>query len=385
MVKTSARHYGLDWLRIGAFGLLIFYHIGMFFVPWDWHVKTAQPLDWVAIPMLATNSWRLALLFLVSGFASATILKLDTTTARFVRERSARLMIPVIAAVVLVIPPQPWVELMVKHGYARDLIDFWRSDYFRFGELDGLVMPTWQHLWFVVYLWVYTLALALLARFEFTGAHVLFDRLFGGIGLLLIPLAWALVVVFWLGRGVPITHGLFDDPTAHLTYVPAFLFGAGLTSSPTVLAGARRCWKVAGLFAIAAFAVVLAVELQWPGNRIAPPGPSNWVRGAHAVQGWAAIVALVGIADRYWNRDHPWRATLTEAVFPFYIIHQTIIVWLGWYLLRFALPAAVEFAILLVATCAGCALFYWLGRSIGWVRPLIGLKRNYAKPSASSA
>ena len=72
-------------------------------------------------------------------------------------------------------------------------------------------------------------------------------------------------------------------------------------------------------------------------------------------------------------------------MFPFYIIHQTIIVWLGWYLLRFALPAAVEFALLLAATSVGCALFYWAGRSVGWVRPLIGLKRGYPIPSASSA
>ena len=68
------RHYGLDWLRIGAFGLLIFYHVGMVFVPWDFHVKTSHPAEWVAIPMLATNSWRLMLLFVVSGYASRALL-----------------------------------------------------------------------------------------------------------------------------------------------------------------------------------------------------------------------------------------------------------------------------------------------------------------------
>ena len=33
------RHFGMDWLRIGAFALLILYHIGMVFVPWNFHVK----------------------------------------------------------------------------------------------------------------------------------------------------------------------------------------------------------------------------------------------------------------------------------------------------------------------------------------------------------
>jgi peptidoglycan/LPS O-acetylase OafA/YrhL len=91
---------------------------------------------------------------------------------------------------------------------------------------------------------------------------------------------------------------------------------------------------------------------------------------------WGAIVALLGIADRFWNRERPYRAMLTEAVFPFYIIHQTIIVVLGWYLLRFALPGSIEFAILLIATVAGCWVFYFGGREIPLLRPLIGLRRS---------
>ena len=64
----AIRHLGMDWLRIGAFALLILYHIGMVFVPWGWHVKSEPTIDWVAIPMLATNGWRLPLLF--SAFIS---------------------------------------------------------------------------------------------------------------------------------------------------------------------------------------------------------------------------------------------------------------------------------------------------------------------------
>lgn len=92
-----------------------------------------------------------------------------------------------------------------------------------------------------------------------------------------------------------------------------------------------------------------------------------------------AIVALLGIADTYWNHDHRWRATLIEAVFPFYIIHQTLIILTGWWLLPFALSPAFEFMIILTATVAGCWLFYIVGRSVAPLRPLIGLK-----PAAAS-
>jgi membrane protein DedA with SNARE-associated domain len=67
---------------------------------------------------------------------------------------------------------------------------------------------------------------------------------------------------------------------------------------------------------------------------------------------------------------------LAEAVFPFYIIHQTIIVVVGWYLLGAGVAALPSFLILLAATVTGCWLFYAIGRSIGWLRPLIGLQRR---------
>ena len=63
-------------------------------------------------------------------------------------------------------------------------------------------------------------------------------------------------------------------------------------------------------------------------------------------------------------------------MFPFYIVHQTIIVVVGWYLLQAGAAALPSFLILLAATTIGCWLFYMIGRNIGWLRPLIGLQRK---------
>lgn len=379
MPVTTQRHLGMDWLRIGAFGLLILYHIGMFFVPWDWHVKIAQPIDGVAIPMLATNSWRLPLLFLVSGYASAALFAKLGGAGAFVRSRSARLLIPLAFGIIVIIPPQPWIELMGQHGYAHGLAHFWLHDYFRFGALDGIILPTWQHLWFVVYLWVYTLlAAALLAwvpervRTRIADGAV---RWLGGWGMLIVPLAaWLLILALFPGHEE--THALFDDGPSHLHYLIPFAIGWLLRVRPALFAAIARCWRAALAIGIAAFAFVAWAEWNWPGTMPAPHWLSAPFAAARLVQGWATIVALVGIADAYGNRDHPWRTTLAEAVFPFYIIHQTIIVVTGWYLLRAGVGALVSFAILLVATVTGCWLFYAIGRSIGWLRPLIGLQRK---------
>lgn len=371
------RHYGMDWLRIGAFGLLILYHIGMFFVPWDWHVKTGQPADWVAVPMLATNGWRLSLLFVVSGFASAALFARAPRIAAFLGNRTARLLVPTIFAMAVIIPPQPWVELQFKHGFADNFLSFWLHDYFRFGAIEGIVVPTWQHLWFVVYLWVYTLVLggllALPQRWRHAARRLAVVAL-SGVLVLLVPmiLLLARLVVGWPGQDE--THALLDDGFAHTLYLPAFLFGFLLCGAEPLWGGIRRWWRVAAAMAVVSYLIVAALELHFPGDTVAPPGLGMTYATARTVQCWTAIIALIGLADAHWNRDHPWRVILVEAVFPFYIIHQTIIVVLGWYLLPLALPPPAEFGILLSATAAGCWLFYRVGCEVPLLRQLIGLR-----------
>lgn len=373
------RHHGMDWLRIGAFALLILFHIGMYFVPWHWHVKIDPTIDWVAIPMLATNGWRLALLFLVSGYASAALLAKLGGTGAFARSRCARLLIPLIFGVIVVIPPQPWIELVGQHGYKYGFLHFWLHDYFRFGALDGIILPTWQHLWFVVYLWVYTMLAAILLAVVPTDTRAKVAdgaaRLLGGWGLLIVPILWWLAV-YGAFPDHDESHALFDDGPSHLRYLMAFGVGWLLRVRPALFESVARRWKVALLLAVAAFVPIGWVEWTWPGDTRAPGWAIILFHVVRQVQGWATIVALIGIADRYWNRDHPSRTTLAEAVFPFYIIHQTIIVVVGWYLLQAGVGALPSFVALLAATTLGCWLFYAIGRNIGWLRPLIGLQRK---------
>ena len=373
------RHYGMDWLRIGAFALLILYHIGMFFVPWGWHVKTAEPMHWVTVPMLASNAWRLPLLFLVSGYASAALLGKDARIGRFLASRTTRLMIPVIFAAIFLIPAQPWVELQFKHGYTASYWHFWTTDYFRFGALDGIVMPTWQHLWFVVYLWFYTIALALLLAITpkrlRTQIAALADRALAGPLVLIVPIALLLVHLGLSWPGKEETHALVDDWQAHRVYFAMVLFGVLLSNAPAIWEGIRRWWKAAAIIALIGYAAVVAVDLSLLDPILPGASPQHVLfEIARVFQGWGTIIALIGVADRWWNRDHALRPMLTEAVFPFYIIHQTVIVVVAWYLLLLALPALAEFAILLPATVIGCWLFYWIGRRITPLRPLIGLR-----------
>ena len=381
------RHYGLDWLRIGAFGLLIFYHIGMFFVPWDWHVKTAAPLDWVQLPMLATNAWRLALLFLVSGIASRFLLAKMAAPGGFAGQRSLRLLIPLAAGIILFVAPQPWAELQAKFGYAQGFWQFWTHDYFRFGALNGIVLPTYNHLWFVAYLWAYTMGLAagaaLLPASSKAALQRGFDRVFAGGRLLWLP-----VLLLWLARSTlfPVfgdTHALVDDWYNHLVYGGLFLFGVALAKSDGVWRAIVACWKPALTLALAGYLAIVVYRLL-----VEDDLPEPWLtlmRGVRTAHMWGAIVALLALAQLKLNRDAPVRRYLTEAVFPYYIAHQTIIVLVGHGLTPYRLHPAIEFAIILPATVLGCALTYELARRVPGLGPLLGLKWQRARAALATA
>ncbi|PMV38673.1 hypothetical protein, partial [Pseudomonas sp. FW305-3-2-15-C-LB1] len=91
--------------------------------------------------------------------------------------------------------------------------------YFRFATISGIALPTWQHLWFVGYLWIYTmllaLAVALVGRRSF---QPVFDRMFGGVLVWLIPAAWLVLVSAWLFPGVAPTNDLVGDMVSHAQY-----------------------------------------------------------------------------------------------------------------------------------------------------------------------
>lgn len=370
----SGRHYGMDWLRIGAFALLILYHIGMGFVPWDWHVKWPATPAWTRYPMLAVNGWRLALLFLVSGFASAALLA-KLGQGAYLRSRMARLWVPLLFGIVAIVPVQPWIELQFKHGYAHGFAHFWMHDYFRFGSLEGIILPTWQHLWFVVYLIVYTLVAALFAaalpRRAIDGLLCGLEKALMGPFILFVPLAWLGIRPLFFGDHDD-THALFDDGPAHFIWLSFFLLGMALRHSHRLWQSVRSSWKLAVGLALAAYALMVVLMLLMP--KLDPRVADVALTAARMAQAWWAIVALLGFADRYLNRDHALRPLLNEAVFPFYIVHQSIVVLAIWLLLPSGMGGLAAFAMTLVATVAGCWLFYRVGREVPVLRALIGLK-----------
>jgi hypothetical protein len=324
--------------------------------------------------------WRLGLLFLVSGVASS-LMAARMTAARFAGQRSRRLLLPLVFGMLVIVPPQSYCEVVEKLGYAGTYADFMRQylgayhGFCKNGEC--LILPTWNHLWFVAYLWVYTMMLAALvpllgARLDRMAVRL--DSLLNGWTLLAIPAAVLALARITLEARFPQTHALAGDWYNHAVYFFLFALGAMLARTPQVWPRFEALrWYALGL-ALLCWAA-LQVWYAVPDDVIVPHLRACWkvAHAGYALCTWTAIVAACGFARRHLQSDGPARRYLTEAVFPVYIVHQTLIVTLAHALKTVHRSPGIEGVILVVLTLCLSFGAFEIVRRVALLRPLFGL------------
>jgi hypothetical protein len=361
---VAHRKYFLDWLRVLAFGVLIAFHVGMLYVSWRYNLKSPRLFPALEPWMNALSAWRLALLFLISGVASRFLIE-KLGPGAFALDRLRRLLPVILTGMFVVIPPQTYVVLVSRGVTHMDFPTFWWTQYLRADQTLvaplGMTVPTWDHLWFLVYLLLYALTAA--------GAIAIGRRL-AARGVPAVP-RWVLVVApgAWLvGANLliltvaPLTHALVNDWGGHLKWGGLFLSGL-------LAAGQDRFWTLLEANrgkALAAAAGLLAVQ-----SHVNDPAWSA-VSGLYA---WAAICTLCGFARAWLNRPSPLLSHLNEAVLPIYVLHQPILLVAAFWLFPLRLPVPAEAAILAAITGAGAIALYEIAiRPFAAMRVLFGLK-----------
>ena len=383
---ASERRIDLDWVRIGAFGLLIFYHVGMLYVSWGFHIKSAHRLAWLEPVMLLVNPWRLPLLFLVSGVATRFMLgKYDRLS--LLRTRSARLLIPLTFGVLVIVPPQAYVQVVESVGYPSGFIDFYLHHYLagavQFCPGPCIMLPNWNHLWFLPYLWVYTAVLiGALAVWPLFGRRLgaALAVLLSGPWLLILP---CLLFVSWrlfLYPAFPATYALLGDWYNHADFATAFLIGFLLAKEEGIWSELERLrWLSVGL-AAGSFAVFILLRAGVTGTLVSLPTLKIIVGSAYGFYQWLVMAAVLGQARHLVTADGPVRRYLTDAMFPYYIAHQTALIMIAHALQGNGLSAGQEACIVFGGTVAACVVSYEIVRRIAWLRPLFGLRM---RPSPS--
>ena len=374
-VAFATRRADLDWLRVIAFGLLIFYHAGMAWSGWSWHVTSPDSLEGLREAMRFLNRWRMPLIFVVSGAAIMLALG-DRTPGAFVRDRLKRLLLPLGFGMIVIVPPQVYLERLYSGQFTGSFLQ-WLPHAF-----DGVYPKgnmSWHHLWFVAYVLVLTLLLLpvfLWARSESGQAAVAkAGRIAARYGLhwaMALPLAAS---TLWL---VPISwniNGLVGDWNGLVSYGALLLYGAFIFGSSDLLRALQRQRLFSLAIGIAAYAILYFGYFEGTVRPTISPEVRPVYALLSAVNVMAWLFAIIGFAHRYLTRRPAFLSEATEAVYPFYLIHQTVTVVAVWALLTIGAPPLLGFIAAVVATFAGTWLIYaGLVRPWRWIRPLFGMK-----------
>jgi surface polysaccharide O-acyltransferase-like enzyme len=377
---TKPRLYFLDWIRIFAFFVLIFYHTGMYYVTWDWHVKSPYASDAIEPLMILSSPWRLGLLFMISGVATAFMLQ-KMRVGALLKQRSWRLLVPLIFGMFVIVPPQSYFEVVEKIAYHGSYAEFMRlyvSGYHGFCRGDDcLRMPTWNHLWFVAYLWTYTMIGGLIvwllgARFQRVSDAL--GRLLSGWRIVVLPVAVLAAARYLLVDRFPTTHALTNDWYSHSQYFFLFALGALLAMQTGFWARVDALrWTSLGLWLCSWALIVCYWSIP---EALATSEVLQWkpvMRAIYCLCQWAPILTVCGFGHRHLNFDSAKRRYLTEAVFPVYILHQTLIVSMAHWMKPIKLAPGIEGVFLIVLTFGISFGVFEVARRIGVLRPLFGL------------
>ncbi|MEM9758780.1 MAG: acyltransferase [Pseudomonadota bacterium] len=370
----NGRRHDIDALRAGAFALLIVYHVGMVYVyDWDFHIKSPHLWEWLQWPMIAVNRWRMPLIFLISGIALG-LSRAASQPLRMALRRSRMLLIPLIFGMLAIVPIQAWIEARENGAFDANftafLTRYWQLRPWPDGGFAGAEFGvTWNHLWYLPYLWAYSLLLVpLLLAGKLCrrwGLEVALHTRGIGVGaalVIFVPTTLWFAISYWLEPAFGDTKAFIGDWANHARYGAVFLFGFLIARHDGFWASLLELRF--RLLPVLALGAVLYLGLRILGRVLTPESAAslpdwNWRAisdASQAIYAWSALLTILAFGAAWLKRPWRWLPVANQAVYPWYILHQSLIVPLAWLLIGQDLPGPVEALGVLLGTVLGCAL-----------------------------
>jgi glucans biosynthesis protein C len=346
----------IDWLRIMAVLLLIYFHSARIFDDREpFYVKSEQLSRALSALIIVIGAWQMQLFFLLSGAGSFFALGFRSG-GQYAWERFKRLFIPLVFGTCVIVPPQGYYTLLGKAGFDKSYLAY-LPQFFAFNPATaGGYRGTfeWAHLWFLAYLFTFSLlCIPIFLYLKKESGRKLVDRLAGFFekpGVIFLPAVWLAILEMALRPRWPGFQTLINDWANFTTYISYFIFGFVFCMDDRFAKAIERQLKIVAALAIVCMFSLLAIETIDP--KI-PEGynPARLLLDAfHAVNTWVWVIALIGLGRKFLNFKHWPLDYLNQAAFPFYVLHQTAIVLIGWYVIRLNTNVAVKY--LLITTLA---------------------------------
>jgi glucan biosynthesis protein C len=336
-METTQRQTYLDWLRIFSIMGVLLFHSAMPYVSGEWwHIKNHETSDLMMESNFFLHLIRMPLLFFISGTVSYYMMQ-KRSSLSFIGLRFRRLFIPLLVGMFIIVPPQIYMERL-NNGYQGSYWQFYKTVFNFVPYPKGSF--SWHHLWFIAYLFVYDIvfapAFAWMASPKSENFKHKLAVLAGGkwVYLLMLPgILWFAFVVKDGGE----TNNLVQDMPYFIYWLFFVLGGFICITQPKLMDSLERNRRFALTIGFVSF--ILLDIMRW--NKI-EPGHERWpfhsqlpfdaFYGLFAIVAWSWVLALIGYGKRYLNKTHKVLNYLNQAVYPFYIMHQTVIVILVYYI-----------------------------------------------------
>ncbi|WP_462412761.1 acyltransferase family protein [Neobacillus sp. Marseille-QA0830] len=370
--KMTQRQYDLDWIRVLATLAVFLYHCSMFFNPWPWHVKNNQ-LDHSGILVfsLFTSSWIMPLFFAVSGISVVYTLQKRPADAYF-KERCIRLGVPLLLGVFILSPPQVFIERLTHNQFSGSFLEFiphyFDGVYLSIGGTGNFAFIG-LHLWYLLVLLIYSFLTFPLFK------KINRQRRFKPLHLFVLPLFLVLI-----GPIKTVNLGGWDL----LFYLVFFVYGYYFFSDSEFKTVVKKTIPVHFSLAI----VTSIVYISW--FMMGSPKPGSYADiifyAIRTVNCWSWILCIFYLAGRYLTASNRFLVYGSEASMPFYVIHQPVIVLLGFGFYDSSLPVAGKALFLIGASFSIIMICYHLGiRRTKFIRVLFGMRAKNGRKLVTHA
>jgi peptidoglycan/LPS O-acetylase OafA/YrhL len=385
---ASAHIHWIDWLRVGAIAGVFLYHSLRPFDATDWHVKNAETNDLIGASQIFFSTFGLAVLFLLAGAGVQFALR-RRSPGTFLRERTARLLVPFVVGVLLLSPVQAFIETTHKGTATSAVPDFvgWWAGAVGWAVSRGIsptVFGVGYHLWFLGFLFAFSViglpvCVALRSRRGTDAIAALAGRIAGRPGstlLFAVPIGVLLIGFAPLGTGE-------QDWSSFGWYFAYFVIGFVLLADERFLAAVRRDVRVILVVAVASSAALIALDLgEWMANS-ASRGPdlrSLAIASVFALEGWAWSLVVLNLGMRVARLQLPVRQHLSDAVLPVYVIHQPVILAVAFFVVQWPVGILPKWVVVFGISLAITLALVELGLRGRTTRVLLGARAQPAMP-----
>lgn len=345
---------------------------------WGFHIKSYHQSETLESVLLLVNQWRMPLIWMISGIATHYLLNKLSFTA-FLSSRTIRLLLPLTAGILFVVPPQLYFEMKFNGDMNLSLWQFWQV-FFDVSHpmFEGYQAGIWphmdvNHLWYLRELWVFTLILLALHPFLKSSSISNLVEKSGSIAGRYSVLLFPITLLFVLDRLALVN--LTGDAVRQAEGFVFFLFGYLITHQNRIWQQLRKLRQVS--LALAMLSYCFLVYRYQNFHLIDDVEVSSNLKLLFsltaAANQWLWLAAIFGYGLTYLNRENRWITYLTPAVYPFYIFHQTIIIGIGYPLIQMKLWAPLEAGIILILTFVISWVGYQMVCKVKLLKPFFGL------------